>query len=83
MSGRASCIFNPPCRQALVEDDYYRASEVNKEILDKGLSKQSFNICEGIKEADKLLQNRPELKNKLRESHPEICFAALALLVKS
>lgn len=78
LSGRTSCIFNTPCRQAVYEEDYFEASQINKHYLGKGLSKQSFAICNQIREIDEFLEKEPEFKGKLRESHPEICFAVLA-----
>ena len=77
LSSRSSCIFTVPCRQAVYEDDYYKANEINRDVLGKGLSKQSFSICSKIKEIDKFLNNAPEFENRLLESHPEICFAML------
>lgn len=78
LSGRGSCIFNVPCRQALYEVNYKDASEINRIYLGKGLSKQSFAICNQIRELDEFLENEPEFKDRLMESHPEICFAVLA-----
>jgi len=77
ISGRSSCIFNTPCRQAVYTEDYFEASEINKQVLGKGLSKQSFAICNNIREIDELLEKFPEYKDKIKESHPEICFAML------
>ncbi|OOP72852.1 DUF429 domain-containing protein [Clostridium beijerinckii] len=77
LSSRSSCIFTVPCRQAVYEEEYYKANEINRNILGKGLSKQSFSICSKIKEIDEFLNNSPEFKNRLLESHPEICFAML------
>ena len=78
LSGRTSCIFNTPCRQAVYEDNYFEASQINKHYLGKGLSKQSFAICRHIREIDEFLEKVPEFKGRLRESHPEVCFAVLA-----
>lgn len=78
LSGRTSCIFNTPCRQAVYEEEYFKASQINKDYLGKGLSKQSFAISNQIREIDEFLKKVPEFKGKLRESHPEICFAVLA-----
>jgi predicted RNase H-like nuclease len=77
LSSRASCIFNTPCRQAVYEEDYYNANEINRAILGKGLSKQSFSICSKIRDIDEFLNNALEYKNIILESHPEICFAML------
>ena len=37
-----------------------------------------FAILPKIKEADDLLQSRPELRDVVREVHPEVCFCELA-----
>jgi predicted RNase H-like nuclease len=78
IKGRSSCVFNVPCRQAVYADDYQEANRNNKAILGKGLSKQSFAISKSIREIDELLLAFPEYKEKLVESHPELCFAVLA-----
>ncbi|NLK76728.1 MAG: DUF429 domain-containing protein [Clostridiales bacterium] len=77
LSGRTSCIFNTPCRQAVYIEDYFEASQTNKYYMGKGLSKQSFAICNQIREIDEFLDKVPEFKGRLRESHPEVCFAVL------
>jgi predicted RNase H-like nuclease len=64
LSSRSSCIFTVPCRQAVYEDDYCKANEINRDVLGKGLSKQSFSICRKIKEIDEFLNNAPEYKNR-------------------
>ena len=74
---RASCIFNAPCKQAVYAKDYNEANEINKMVLQKGISKQSYYISNKIREADIFLHSFPEYKGRLLESHPEICFAML------
>ena len=78
LSGRTSCIFNTPCRQSVYTEDYFEASSINKQVLGKGLSKQSFAICNQIREIDEMLEKLPEYKEKIKESHPEVCFAVLS-----
>jgi predicted RNase H-like nuclease len=77
LKGKSSSIFNTPCMQAVYEDTYSKANELNRHIMGKGLSQQSFAICGKIKEIDKFLSNNPHYKNRLLESHPELCFATL------
>ncbi|KJS86269.1 MAG: hypothetical protein JM58_07155 [Peptococcaceae bacterium BICA1-8] len=77
LPGKTSSIFNTPCRQAVYSKNYKEANEINKQVMGKGLSAQSFAICRKIKEIDEYLQIKPEYKNKLLESHPELCFAML------
>lgn len=74
---RASCIFNAPCKQAVYAKDYSEANEINKRVLHKGISKQSYYISNKIREADIFLHSFPEYKGRLLESHPEVCFAML------
>jgi len=77
LPGKASSIFNTPCRQAVYAGSYSEANEINRQIMGKGLSAQSYAICGKIKEIDEFLINNPQFKNKLLESHPELCFAML------
>ena len=44
----------------------------------KAVTKQTFAILPKIREVDGLLQMRPELREVVREVHPEVCFSELA-----
>jgi predicted RNase H-like nuclease len=46
----------------------------------KGISRQTFNILPKIREVDDLLRERPELRDLIREIHPELCFYELAAM---
>ncbi|WP_425802542.1 DUF429 domain-containing protein [Desulfitobacterium sp. Sab5] len=46
-------------------------------VLGKSLSEQSLGITKAIRQVDKFLQENPQWKNKLVESHPEFCFSIL------
>lgn len=43
--------------------------------LGKVISKQSFAICNKIKEIVEFPEKVPEYKNKIAEGHPEVYFA--------
>ena len=77
LKGKTSSVFNTPCRQAVYEEDYRNASNLNFDIVGSKLSRQSFAITPKIREVDSFLQINPEWKNRLLESHPEYCFANL------
>lgn len=77
LKGRASSIFNPPCRDAVYAENYQIANEINRAFNGKGISRQSWNIVPRIRELDTLIQNRTELKTVLREAHPELNFLIL------
>ena len=74
---RSSTIFSVPCRQAVYAESEAEQKEENKKVLGKSLSKQSINIIPKIRELDEFLDNHPEYRNKILESHPEIVFARL------
>jgi predicted RNase H-like nuclease len=75
---RASSVFPVPCRQAIHADTYQKACRINKKILDVKLSVQTWNISGKIREVDDFLRKNEKARRCVRESHPEICFWALA-----
>lgn len=75
---RSSSIFPTPCRAVLSIDSYPLANEINRKLTGKGLSKQTWNIKAKIKDVDNLLQNNTKARQAFIESHPELCFMALA-----
>jgi predicted RNase H-like nuclease len=75
---RGSCVFPAPCREAVYTDNYMKANNLNRKILEKGLSLQAWNISHKIREADMFLRKNYRARKVVRESHPEICFWALA-----
>ena len=77
LSGKASSIFNCPCRQA-VYAGLKEASAVNKAVLGKALPAQSLGLIPKIRELDKYLTAHPDIRPRVLESHPELCFAMLS-----
>jgi len=75
---RASSVFPAPVRAALAATTYVEARRINREASGKGLTRQTFGILPGIREVDLLLQESPKAQRIVRETHPEICFWALA-----
>jgi predicted RNase H-like nuclease len=76
--GKGSSVFPPPCREALYANNYPEACEINQKILGKKISKQAYGIALKIREVDEFLQSHPQARKKIRETHPEVCFRALA-----
>lgn len=74
---KGSSVFEVPCRQAVYAADKRTARELNVVILGKSLSEQTLGIAKSIKQVDEFLQNKPQWKNRLLESHPEFCFSKL------
>jgi len=71
---RRSSIFPIPCRKAIYAENYELANRINRDVLQKGLSKQSWFICSKIRELDHLLLQDENLRLRLKESHPELAF---------
>jgi predicted RNase H-like nuclease len=69
---RASSVFSPPTRPALLNDGYADAMARNG----AGMSKEAYNILPKIRELDGLLT--PGVQSRVFEAHPELAFRALA-----
>ena len=68
---RKSSIFNAPCRGVLKARNYDEANLYSKKN-GLGISKQSWNLVNKIKELDQIL--RTKKRPLIFESHPELCF---------
>ncbi|MGD8961237.1 MAG: DUF429 domain-containing protein [Desulfobacterales bacterium] len=75
---RGSSVFVVPCRKALQAKNYRQACRINKQVVGVKLSIQTWHIAAKIKEVDTWLQNARMAQSRVRESHPELCFWALA-----
>lgn len=77
---RGSSVFPAPVRPVLSAASYEEACVRSRESAPHGraISKQCFCILPKIREIDEVLQTRPELRELIREVHPEVCFAELA-----
>jgi len=78
LGSKSASVFTPPVREATRKRRYPAAQRVNERKAGKGLSKQAFHISDGIAAVDDLLRNVPEARAAFAESHPELCFRALA-----
>jgi predicted RNase H-like nuclease len=86
---RGSSVFPAPvrCVLAVLSGSPGPVAKKHKEACDrsrasaphgKGITRQTFNILPKIREVDDLLRTRPELRDVVREIHPEVCFYQLA-----
>lgn len=75
---RHHSIFSPPCREALSARSYNEACNINQRITGRKISRQAYYVGKKILQVDLLLQKYPNAHNIIHESHPEICFWALA-----
>jgi predicted RNase H-like nuclease len=76
---RRSSVFPAPVRPVLASKSWDDACVRSRASgpHGKALSKQTFGILPKIQEVDRLLQMRPELRDVVREVHPEVCFSEL------
>lgn len=72
---RGSSVFFPPCETAAAKPDYESANDEHRDKMEHGLSQQAYAISEKITEAQSVVGDR--FDGLIRESHPELCFAAL------
>ena len=75
---RASSVFPAPSREAVSAASYEEASDANREILGKGITKQCWGICPKIREVDELLRADGKARAVVREGHPEVSFLTFA-----
>lgn len=75
---RHHSVFPTPIRAAAYEDSYEAAKATQEAHTDGSLNRQSWGIASNIAEVDALLQDCPAARERIRESHPEVCFWAFA-----
>ena len=77
---RRSSIFPAPAARV---SDLYRemtyecASRLNRDLTEKSLTKQSWNLVPKIAEVRGHLMDHPEDRGCIHEAHPEVSFAAM------
>ena len=79
---RASSVFPAPLREIVEFVDngngYTQANALNRQLVGRGLSRQSYSLIPKILEVDGVFANQGQNINPLiREVHPEVCFWAL------
>ncbi len=74
---RSSTVFPVPTRPAIYCSDWEQANRVQRRLTGRGISRQSWGIAPRIREVDRALRADTRRQETLRESHPELGFAAL------
>lgn len=74
---RHSSVFPAPLRQVLVASSYRDACDISQRfhVERKMISKQTYAIMRKINEVDDSMT--PQLQERVREVHPEVCFWAI------
>jgi predicted RNase H-like nuclease len=73
---RRNSIFPAPIRPALRAKTRLDADRIRRSIDAKGVSAQAFGIYAKIRQLDTLLQAHKDLRQRVREIHPEVSFRA-------
>jgi predicted RNase H-like nuclease len=79
-SPRGSSVFPAPVRPVLAATSWEDACARSRASAPYGtaISKQTYSILDKIREVDKLLHARRELRDVVYEIHPEVSFCELA-----
>lgn len=75
---RRSSVFPAPVRSVLDATGYEDAGKRSIEATGHALSRQAFGLVPKIREVDMLMRSNHSARSMIRESHPEVCFWALA-----
>ena len=71
-----SSVFSPPARKTLWEaTDFRSAQQLNQPA---GLTIQAFGLFKKLRQVDKVMSEKPELQERIKEVHPELCFYGAA-----
>jgi predicted RNase H-like nuclease len=76
--GRGSSVFPAPIRPLLEACSHAEACSIRETVEHKRLSIQSWAIIPKIREVDAALRASAQLRARVREVHPEVCFYYLA-----
>jgi predicted RNase H-like nuclease len=78
LGGQRASVFLTPPRPVLDEETYADAKARTEALTGRSLSTQAWGLLPRIREMDDLLRSPVDPGLGVRESHPEVCFRALA-----
>ena len=74
---RGSSVFYTPVRDAVYHQTLEEAKAANEAAADFSIQNQAWSIVPRIREVDEFLDMFPSARDRLVETHPEVCFYAL------
>ena len=74
---RGSSVFYTPVREAVYRGTLDEAKAVNEAAADFSIQNQAWSVVPRIREVDEFLDMFPSARDRLVETHPEVCFYAL------
>lgn len=78
LGARAEEVVAPPVREASKRRRFPAAKRVHERKTDGSLTERAFARSGPIAAVDELLQELPEARSVVSESHPAVCFRAFA-----
>jgi predicted RNase H-like nuclease len=76
--GRGSSVFPAPIRPLLEATCHSEACAIREAVEGKRLSIQAWAIVPKVLEVDRAMRSSSQLRGRVREVHPEVCFFHLA-----
>ena len=74
---RGSSVFYTPVRGAVYRETLAEAKAENEAAADFSIQNQAWSTVPRIREVDEFLDMFPSARDRLVETHPEVCFYAL------
>jgi len=74
---RQGSVFYTPIREAVYEGNLEDAKELNEAQAGFSIQNQAWSIVPRIREVDEFLDTYPSARDRIYETHPEVCFRAL------
>jgi predicted RNase H-like nuclease len=74
---RSSSVFPAPIRPALAAPNREEADRITREADGRGVGAQAWNIYNRVRDMDGLLRSSSRLRERVYETHPEVCFRAM------
>lgn len=73
---RQASVFYTPIREAVYETRLEEAKAINEEA-GYSIQNQAWSVVPRIREVDEFLDTHPGARDRMRETHPEVCYRAL------
>jgi predicted RNase H-like nuclease len=77
LAHRQRSVFYTPVRDAVYEQNLDDAKETNEAEADFSIQNQAWSLVSRIREVDEFLDMYPSARDRVQETHPEVCFYAL------
>lgn len=74
---RQRSIFYAPIREAVYQQNLDDAKAINEAEAGYSIQNQAWSIVPRIREVDEFLDMYPSARDRVLETHPEVCFYAL------